>query len=113
MATKPKSTTALTTTDIPFVIEGLRKLALQRDTLKKYALIAESAEEAEDGEDEAEYNGKSSAELTADIDYIRGLLVTLGDTRSLVLKSERKAKPAKGKAKASKKPAKAKATAKA
>jgi len=112
MATKPKSTTALTTTDIPFVIEGLRKLALQRDTLKKYALLAESAEADEEGEgDEAEYNGRSSAELTADIDYIRGLLATLGDTRSLVLKSERKAKPAKGKAKATK--GKAKATAKA
>ena len=110
MATKPKSTTALTTTDIPFVIEGLRKLALQRDTLKKYALLAESAEADEEGEGD-EYNGRSSAELTADIDYIRGLLATLGDTRSLVLKSERKAKPAK--AKATKKPAKAKATAKA
>ena len=106
MATKPK--TALTTTDIPFVIEGLRKLALQRDTLKKYALVAESAEEAEDGE-EVEYNGKSSTELTADIDYIRGLLATLGDTKALVLKSEREAKAkktAKAKAKASKKPAK-------
>jgi hypothetical protein len=88
------------------LIEALRKLALQRDTLKKYALVAESAEESEDGEDEVEYNGKSSAELDEDIVFIKGILAKFGDTRPLVLKSERKAKPAKGKAKA-KKPAKA------
>lgn len=92
-----------------FLIEALRKLALQRDTLKKYALLAESAEADEDGEDEVEYNGKSSAELEADITFIKEMLAKFGDTRPLVLKSERKAKPAKGKAKAkaSKKPAKA------
>lgn len=91
------------------IIEGLRKLALQRDTLKKYALKAEADEADEDGE-EVEYNGKSSAELEADITFIKETLAKLGDTRPLVLKSERQAKAkknAKAKAKASKKPAKA------
>lgn len=107
-AVKPSNKT-VTPAEQSIIIEGLRKLALQRDTLKKYALLAESAEGNEDGEDEVEYNGKSSAELTADITFIKETLAKLGDTRPLVLKSERKAKPAKGKAKAkaSKKPAKA------
>lgn len=101
----------LTTAEVSFAIEAFRKLALQRDTLKKYALLAESAEESEDGEDElTEYNGKSSAELTADIEAIRATLKKLGDTKPLYLKSERKAKPAKSKAKSAPK-AKAKAKA--
>jgi hypothetical protein len=102
----------LTTNEVAFAIEAFRKLALQRDTLKKYALLAESAEESEDGEDEVEYNGKSSAELGADIEAIRATLKKLGDTKPLYLKSERKAKPAKSKAKAKPAP-KAKAKAKA
>jgi hypothetical protein len=95
MATKPK--TALTATDIPFVIEGLRKLALQRDTLRKYSLDEESDK----------FDEEQAEAYSFDIDYIRGLLSTLGDTKALVLKSERKAKAkatAKPKAKATKKP---------
>jgi hypothetical protein len=106
--TKPavkRTNKTVTPDEQSIIIEGLRKLALQRDTLKKYALLAEAGEDNEDG-DEVEYNGKSSAELTADITFIKETLAKLGDTRPLVLKSERKAKPAKGKAKA-KKPAKA------
>jgi hypothetical protein len=95
MATKPKAT--LAPTEIPFVIEGLRKLALQRDTLRKYAL-----DETSDSFDEDKAEG-----YTEDISSIRSLLATLGDTKPLVLKSERKAK-AKPKAKATKAKAKAK-----
>jgi len=96
MATKPKTT--LSTTEIPFVIEGLRKLALQRDTLRKYAL-----DETSDSFDEDKAEG-----YTEDITSIRSLLANLGDTKPLVLKSERKAK-----AKATKPKAKAKAKGKA
>ena len=95
MATKPKL--ALTATDVPFVVEGLRKLALQRDTLRKYAL-----DETSDSFDEDKAEGYGE-----DIVSIRSLLATLGDTKPLVLKSERKAK-AKPKAKATKAKAKAK-----
>jgi hypothetical protein len=71
------------------IIEGLRKLALQRDTLVKYAKADEDEERTE--------------ELSADIIAIRHLLAKLGDTKALVLKSERKPKgkkTAKGKTKA-------------
>lgn len=88
MATKPKL--ALTATDVPFVVEGLRKLALQRDTLRKYAL-----DETSDNFDEDKAEGYGE-----DIVSIRSLLATLGDTKPLVLKSERKAKAVKPKAKA-------------
>ena len=88
MATKPKAT--LTPAEIPFVIEGLRKLALQRDTLRKYAL-----DETSDSFDEDKAEGYSE-----DITSIRSLLANLGDTKPLVLKSERKAKVVKPKAKA-------------
>lgn len=85
MATKPKAPTAQA---IPFYIEGLRKLALQRDTLRKYAL-----DETSDSFDEDKADG-----YTEDIDFIRNELVMLGDTKPLVLKSERKAKAVKPKA---------------
>lgn len=68
------------------IIEALRKLALQRDTKAKYA------------EEEEEAEGYQS-----DIVVIRHMLATLGDTKTLVLKSERKPKAkkvAKPKAKA-------------
>ncbi|CAB4137251.1 hypothetical protein UFOVP325_25 [uncultured Caudovirales phage] len=100
MASKPKAT--LAPTEIPFVIEGLRKLALQRDTLRKYAL-----DETSDSFDEDKAEG-----YTEDITSIRSLLANLGDTKPLVLKSERKAK-AKPKAKATKAKAKGKAKPKA
>jgi hypothetical protein len=100
MASKPKAT--LAPTEIPFVIEGLRKLALQRDTLRKYAL-----DETSDSFDEDKAEG-----YTEDITLIRSLLANLGDTKPLVLKSERKAK-AKPKAKATKAKAKGKAKPKA
>ena len=99
MANKPKLT--LSTSDVPFVIEGLRKLALQRDTLRKYALDEESDK----------FDEEQADEYSEDIVAIRTLLVSLGDQRPLVLKSERRAlakKNAKAKAKA-----KPKATAKA
>jgi hypothetical protein len=97
MATKPKAIT-LTPTATPFVIEGLRKLALQRDTLRKYAL-----DETSDSFDEDKAEGYGE-----DITTIRSLLAEYGDTKPLVLKSERKAK-----AKATKPKAKAKAKPKA
>jgi hypothetical protein len=87
-----KTTTTTTATPKPIsyedglVIEGLRKLALQRDTLVKYAKADEDEERAE--------------ELSADIVAIRHLLAKLGDTKALVLKSERKPKAKKTKAKA-------------
>ncbi len=89
-----------------FIIEALRKLALQRDTLKKYALDEESDK----------FDEEQAEAYADDIVAIKTLLAKLGDTRPLVLKSERKAKAkknAKAKAKASKKPATAKATVKA
>lgn len=97
-----KANHSINAIETSFVIEGLRKLALQRDTLRKYALTAEA--EAED-----EFEGKTAEDYTADIEAIRNLLSKLGDTKALVLKSERKAKP---KAKAKAKP-KAKAVAEA
>jgi predicted secreted acid phosphatase len=96
---------APTATEVAFFIEALRKLALQRDTLRKYALDEES-----DSFDE-----ERAESISEDIVFIRETLAKYGDTKPLVLKSERKAKvakDAKAKAKASKKPAtKAKATA--
>jgi hypothetical protein len=99
MATKPKAPTAQA---IPFYIEGLRKLALQRDTLRKYAL-----DETSDSFDEDKAEAYSN-----DIDFIRNELANLGDTKPLVLKSERRAK-AEAKAKAKPKATKAKAKGKA
>jgi len=99
MATKPKAIT-LTPTATPFVIEGLRKLALQRDTLRKYAL-----DETSDSFDEDKAEGYGE-----DIITIRSLLAEYGDTKPLVLKSERKAK---AKPKATKAKAKGKAKPKA
>jgi hypothetical protein len=99
MATKPKVT--LSTTEVPFVIEALRKLALQRDTLRKYSLDEESDK----------FDEEQADAYTEDIASIRQLLVALGDQRPIVLKSERKAKAKKNaKAKAKAKP-KAKAVA--
>lgn len=69
---------AFTTSELPFIIEALRKLALQRDTLTKYAEDEEQVET-----------------LQEDIAFIRATLVKYGDTRPLVLKSERKAKAKK------------------
>lgn len=63
------------------IIEGLRKLALQRDTLVKYAKA--------DGDEER------VEALSGDIEVIRTMLTNLGDTKTLVLKSERKAKAKK------------------
>lgn len=100
MATK-KNTTTLTDNEVPFVIEGLRKLALQLDTKRKYALDEES-----DSFDEEQAEG-----FTEDIEAVRDLLKKLGDTKALVLKSERKAK-AKAKPKAKAVITKAKAEAK-
>jgi hypothetical protein len=80
------------------IIEGLRKLALQRDTLRKYA-----SDEESDSFDE-----ERAEQYAEDITAIRSVLVTFGDTKPLVLKSERKAKAKKGKA--SIKVTKAKAT---
>ena len=97
-----KAKTTLATTEVPFVIEGLRKLALQRDTLRKYAL-----DETSDSFDEDKAEG-----YTEDITSIRSLLANLGDTKPLVLKSERKAKAVKAdKPKATKAKAKPKAVA--
>jgi hypothetical protein len=82
---KNTKATNLTLVEDTLIIEGLRKLALQRDTKVRLA----------EDEDEAEA-------YTADIFVIRHILSQLGDTKPLVLKSERKAKPkpkAKGKAK--------------
>ena len=76
-----------TATEVAFFVEALRKLALQRDTKAKYA------------EDEDEAEG-----FHEDISFIRETLAKYGDTKPLVLKSERKPK--------AKKDAKAKATAK-
>lgn len=92
MSKKTATTTTATPKPISYedslVIEGLRKLALQRDTLAKYAKAEEDEERVE--------------ELSADIIAIRHLLANLGDIKPLVLKSERKPKgkkTAKGKAK--------------
>jgi hypothetical protein len=105
MANKPASTTKVATEAVPYIIEGLRKLALQRDTLRKYA-----QDEASDS-----FSEENAEAYSNDIDFIRGLLAELGDTKALVLKSERKAKAearAKAKAKATKAKAKGKAKAK-
>jgi len=106
MATKPASTTKVATTAVPYIIEGLRKLALQRDTLRKYA-----QDETSDS-----FSEENAEAYSNDIDFIRSLLAELGDTKALVLKSERKAKAearAKAKAKATKAKAKGKAKPKA
>lgn len=95
--------TSVTPAEIAFIIEGLRKLALQRDTLRKYSL----------DEDSEKFDEEQAEAYSEDIEFIRATLAKLGDTKALVLKSERKAKAkknAKAKAKASKKPAKAVAT---
>jgi hypothetical protein len=91
-------------TEVAFIIEGLRKLALQRDTLRKYAILAE------DGESEEEYEGTSSEEYSADIAFIRETLKKYGDTKPLVLKSERKPKAKKDAKTKTKANAKVKAT---
>lgn len=62
------------------IIEGLRKLALQRDTLRKYAL----------DEDSDNYDEDNAEQYSEDIDTIRTLLALFNDTKPLVLKSERK-----------------------
>jgi hypothetical protein len=79
MATKKNP--ALTVADTAYIVEGLRKLALQRDTKVKHS---------EDEDEQEQYQ--------QDIANLRQLLTKLGDTKPLVLKSERKAK-AKPKAK--------------
>lgn len=92
MATKNIS---LTPAETVFAIEALRKLGLQRDTLRKYALDEESDR----------YDEESAEAYTEDIAFIKDTLAKLGDTKPLVLKSERKAKAkkvAKAKAKATK-----------
>lgn len=70
---------SINATETAFVIEGLRKLALQYDTKTKYALQDEDEEQVE--------------QYQQDIADIRTLLKKLGDTKPLVLKSERKSKP--------------------
>ena len=100
----PKRTNKTVTPDEQgFIIEGLRKLALQRDTLVKYA----------SDEDSDSFDEDKAEAYADDIVAIRALLIKLGDLRPVVLKSERKAKAkanAKAKAKASKPKAKATAT---
>ena len=96
MATK---NTTVTPAEVSFIIEGLRKLALQRDTLRKYSL----------DEDSEKFDEEQAEAYSEDIDFIRATLAKLGDTKALVLKSERKAKAkknAKAKAKATKPKAK-------
>lgn len=85
----------LNPTETVFAIEALRKLGLQRDTLRKYAL----------DEDSDKFDEEQAEAYSEDIDFIKATLAKLGDTRPLVLKSERKAKAkkqAKAKAKAGK-----------
>lgn len=77
----------ITATETAFVIEGLRKLALQRDTKAKYADDEFVLDDAVGITERETYQ--------ADIALIRDLLKKLGDTKPLVLKSERKAKKAK------------------
>jgi hypothetical protein len=92
MATK---NITLTPAETVFAIEALRKLALQRDTLRKYAL----------DEDSERYDEESAEAYAEDIVFIKDTLAKLGDTKPLVTKSERKAlakKSAKAKAKATK-----------
>ena len=94
MASAKKNHT-ITITETAFVIEALRKLALQRDTLRKYSL----------DEDSDKFDEEQADVYTEDIAEIRNLLVKLGDQRPIVLKSERKAKAKKNaKAKAKAKP---------
>lgn len=77
----------LTDTEVPFVIEALRKLAMQYDTKRKYAVA--------DGDEDA------TEAYSEDITFVRSTLTKLGDTRPLRLKSERVVKAvAKPKAKA-------------
>lgn len=64
------------------IIEGLRKLALQRDTLRKYA----------SDEDSDNYDEDNAEQYSDDIDTIRSLLALFNDPKALVLKSERKAR---------------------
>ena len=77
MATKPKNH-SITESETSLVIAGLRRYALQLDTKVKYA------------EDEDEAEG-----YVEDIADIRTLLAKLGDTKALILKSERKPKAKK------------------
>jgi hypothetical protein len=77
MANKPKNH-SITPDETSLVIAGLRRYALQLDTKVKYA------------EDEDEAEG-----FVQDIADIRTLLGKLGDTKALVLKSERKPKAKK------------------
>lgn len=86
MSKKTATTPKVISYEDSLIIEALRKLALQRDTKAKYA------------EEEEEAEGYQN-----DIVVIRHMLTNLGDTKTLVLKSERKAKAkksAKGKTKA-------------
>ena len=81
----------LTESEVPFVIEALRKLAMQYDTKRKYAIA--------DGDEDA------TEAFSEDITFVRTTLTKLGDARPLRLKSERVVKAvAKAKPKAKARP---------